>query len=138
MKSSIQAFAWVYAALFLFVVILGYIPGVTDAQGLMFGLFKIDLIDDILHLASALWAGWAAWHSLRAAVFYFKAFGILYFLDGIVGVLTGEGYLDLGVFLAGAGIPDMATRVAANIPHIVLGAVAMIIGFIVSRKYTEK
>jgi len=60
MKSPIRTLAWIYAALFLFVVILGYIPGVTDVQGLMFGLFKIDLIDDVLHLASAVWAGWAA------------------------------------------------------------------------------
>jgi hypothetical protein len=138
MKSPLRAFAWTYAALFLFVVALGYIPGVTDDQGLMFGLFKIDPIDDALHFLSAVWAGLAAWRSLRATVIFFKTFGTLYFLDGVVGILTGEGYLDLSVFLAGAGIPDFPTRIAANLPHILIGGVAVIVGFLASRKRTEK
>ena len=73
---AIQKIAWLYAGLFLFVVLLGYIPGLTY-NGLLFGRFDIDPIDDILHLASAIWAAFAAWYSLRASIFYFKLFGIL-------------------------------------------------------------
>lgn len=62
----------------------------------------------------------------------------MYLLDGIVGILAGEGYLDLSIFLVGAGIPDLATRIAANIPHVVIGGVALVVGLIASRKYARK
>ena len=130
----IQKLAWGYAGLFVFIVLLGYLPGVNDPQGLMFGLFKLDLYDDLLHLASGIWAGIAAWSSTRAAVSYFKIFGFLYGFDGIVGLITERGYLDLGIFLNSAVGLDFITRLAANIPHILIGGFALIIGFILSRK----
>ncbi len=136
-QTAIQKIAWFYAALFLFVVVLGYVPGVEDEQGLMFGLFKIDMIDDALHLASAVWAGLSAWNSARASKFYFRAFGALYALDGIVGILVGAGFLDFGI-LGSDRIVDMGIRVAANIPHIVFGGLALIIGFVLSDRLQAK
>ncbi len=44
---------------FGFMVALGiaaatnYIPGLTDSQGKAFGIFALDIYDDLLHLASA-------------------------------------------------------------------------------------
>ena len=133
----VQKLAWGYAGLFVFVVLLGYLPGVNDAQGLMFGLFKLDLYDDLLHLASGIWAGIAAWCSARAAIFYFKTFGILYGFDGIVGLITERGYLDLGIFLNDKVGLDLSTRIAANLPHIFIGGVAAYVGFVLSRKLAE-
>lgn len=135
--TALQKFAWFYAALFLLVVIIGYLPGVEDENGLMFGLFEIDPIDDGLHLASALWATIAAWHSISATVFYFRVFGILYCLDGIVGVIAGKGFLDFAIFMQGPGIIEMSIRIAANIPHIVIGGLAIIIGFVLKNKLTK-
>src|ERR1044072_4729594 len=83
--SVMQIAAWVYAGLFLFVVALGYIPGLTNAHGQLMGLFHIDPIDDILHFGSGLWAAIAAWRSTYASTLYFKIFGVLYGLDGIIG-----------------------------------------------------
>jgi len=133
----LQKIAWFYAVLFLGVVVLGYIPGVEDENGLMFGLFKIDPIDDGLHLASALWAALAAWHSLDYTIFYFRTFGILYCLDGIVAIIAGKGFLDFAIFMQGAGIVEMSTRVAANIPHIAIGGLAIIMGFVLKNKWTK-
>ncbi len=130
-----QKLAWFYAFLFFSVVAIGYIPGFTDDQGLLLGLFKIDLIDDGLHLGSALWAACAAWTSRRAAVLYFKGFGTLYSLDAVVGLLTGSGYLDLGIFLHGSVALDLGTRIAINFPHVVIGGGALVIGFFLSRKF---
>lgn len=132
--SIIQKASWVYAFLFIFVVILGYLPGVEDSQGLMFGLFKIDLIDDLLHLFSGIWAASAAWHSTKSSVIYFKIFGSLYFIDGVIGVLTGKGLLDFTVFMSTTGIIDIGTKIAANIPHVAIGGIAIYIGFFLSRK----
>ncbi|GAB4459258.1 MAG: DUF4383 domain-containing protein [Anaerolineae bacterium] len=130
----IQLYAWIYAAMFIFVVSLGYIPGFTNADGQLFGLFRIDPIDDILHLGSGIWAALAAWTSVRAATLYFKIFGILYGLDGVVGFLLGQGYLDGGIFIYGPWPMDWLTKFAANLPHILIGGMAVVIGFWLSRK----
>lgn len=132
--TTIQKFAWIYAAMFVFTASLSYIPGLTTKEGLLFGLFKLDLYDDLLHLASGIWAGLAAWYSTRAAIFYFKTFGVLYGLDGMLGLITERGYLDLGIFLQEKVGLDFGVRLAANVPHILIGGFALIIGFIMSRK----
>jgi hypothetical protein len=134
----IQLYAWIYAAMFLFVVLLGYIPGFTNADGQLFGLFRIDPIDDILHLGSAIWAALAAWTSVRAATLYFKLFGVLYFLDGLVGFLFGQGYLDGGIFIYGPLPLDWSIKFAANLPHMLIGGMAIVIGFGLSRKFEPK
>ena len=130
-----QRWAWIYAALFLGVVSLGYIPGLTNDQGQLLGLFRIELKDDLLHLGSAIWAAWAAWSSAKASTFYFRLFGLVYFFDGVCGLLTGQGYLDLGIFLYGPAPLDLITRIGANIPHIIIGGVAVLVGFVLSKRY---
>ena len=67
----------------------------------MFGLFQLDIYKDALHLASGLWAVAAAALSRRAAILFLRIFGLLYFLDGVVGVFTGSGYLDLSIITQG-------------------------------------
>lgn len=136
--SKVQMLAWLYAALFLSVVAIGYIPLFTNEAGQLFGLFKIDLIDDALHLGSGIWAALAAWTSARAATLYFKIFGIMYGLDGVIGLLFGQGYLDGGIFIYGPLPLDWGTKIAANTPHILIGGVAVIIGFVLSRKWTSQ
>ncbi len=133
----IQKLAWGYAALFLFVVALGYIPGLTNDQGQLLGLFRIELKDDLLHLGSAIWAAAAAWLSTRASIFYFRLFGLLYALDGVVGLIFGQGYLDFGIFLFGPAALDLGTRIAANTPHMLIGGIAVVIGFVVSHTYAQ-
>jgi len=158
-----QKLALVYAAMFVFTVALGYIPAFTNEAGELFGLFRIELKDDILHLGSGIWAAVAAWMSTRAAIFYFKTFGIIYGADGLLGLITGHGYLDGGIFLAGreaaqgmldsltvsywplasfiinahgSGAHDLPTKIAANLPHILIGGTAIYIGYVLTKKYS--
>lgn len=133
-RSPLTIAAWTYAAIFAIVVILGYIPGVDDEEGKMFGLFKIDPIDDVLHLASALWAAFAGWRGGRTAGIFFRWFGTIYFLDGLIGAIVGKGFLDGALFMSGPGIEGVGTRIAANVPHMALGGVAMFLGFVTARK----
>jgi hypothetical protein len=130
-----QSFALAYAALFLFVVAIGYLPGLTDGSGQLLGLFRIELIDDALHLGSGIWAALAAYSSARAATLYFKLFGSVYGLGGVIGLLFGQGFLDGGIFTKGPTALDLATRVGANLPHLVIGGTAVLIGFVLSRRY---
>lgn len=136
--NPIRKWAWGYAALFVAVVALGYIPGLTDEHGALLGLFHIELKDDLLHLGSALWAAIAAWHSTAAARFYFRLFGLIYFFDGVSGLLFGQGYLDFGIFLHGPTQLDLATRIGANIPHLLIGGIAILVGFVFSRSWAQE
>ena len=136
--NPLRALAWVYAGLFVIVTSLNYVPGLTDAQGRTFGLFALDVFDDLLHGASAVWAGLAAWWSTRATVTYFRVFGSLYCLDGLLGLATGSGYLDLGIFLHGVLDLPFVTKVLMNLPHIVIGGVAAAVGFLAAPRWASR
>jgi len=121
-----------------FIVLLGaaalnYIPGLTDDQGLAFGIFALDIFDDSLHLASALWALAAAIVSRRASRTFLVLFGALYLGDGALGLVTGSGYLDLGIFYNGILDLPFGFKILANLPHIALGGFALFAGFKLDR-----
>lgn len=131
----LRLLAAVYAVLFVGVTSLNYIPGLTDSQGRTFGLFALDIFDDALHAASGLWAAWAAWRSTRATIVFFRVFGTLYCLDGLLGLATGSGYLDLGILLHGVLDLPFVTRLLMNLPHIVIGGFAALTGFVLARRW---
>jgi len=130
----IRGLAWLYFLIFMGVVALDFVPQFTDADGRLFGLFTLDLYDNSLHFASGLWAAIAAWHSRGWSVFYFRLFGILYFFDGLLGLITGSGYLDFGIFISGVLDLPLMTRIFANLPHLALGGFAIFAGFWLARR----
>lgn len=131
---NVRRLGWAYFALFILVVVSAFVPAFNDADGLQFGLFKLDFYDHALHLFSGIWAGAAAWWSRGAAKSYFMLFGPLYFLDGVLGLFTGSGYLDLGIFLYGPLDLPMTTRFFANLPHLVIGGFAAWVGYVYARR----
>ena len=136
-KTLIQKLAWSYAVLFALVVVLGPFTDVNQ-QGFTFGVFKLDPFIDTLHFASMVWASFAAWYSVRYAIFYFRAFGTLYVLDGIIGLIVGKGFLGLEIFRQVSSISDFSVRVVANTPHILIGGLALFVGFVMSRKFSAR
>ncbi len=133
--NAIRLFALAYAGVLGLVTALNYIPGLTDAEGRVFGIFALDIYDDLLHFGSAAWAAVAAWVSTRACVVYFKVFGSLYLLDGLLGLATGSGYLDLAILVYGVQPLAMQFKVLANFPHIALGGFAVYLGFVLARRH---
>ncbi len=129
--------AWVYAFMFFAIASLAYIPGLEDENGVLFGLFTLDLWDNLLHFFSGLWAAIAAYYSTRASINYFKLFGTLYGLDGVLGLLLGQGYLDAGLLIYGPTAYPLMTRVLANLPHIAIGGAAVFIGFVLTRRQAD-
>jgi len=125
----IRLCAWGYAALLGFVILTGYIPAFIDANDMIFGLFRRTWYADGLHLVSALWAAAAAITSRRASELFFQLFGVFYFADGVLGLLTGSGYLDFGILINGVLNLPLSTRFFANAPHLGLGGVAILIGY---------
>jgi hypothetical protein len=132
--SIIRWIAAGYAVALALAGLLNYIPGLTDAQGRAFGIFALDIYDDMLHFGSAAWAAIAAFTSRRASVLFFQIFGTLYLLDGLLGLITGSGYLDLGILIYGVQDLPFGFKILANLPHIVLGGFAAFTGFLLARR----
>jgi len=130
--NALRLIAIGYAVLLAAVTSLNYVPGLTDAEGRTFGLFALDPFDDALHAASGLWAALAAWWSTRATAIFFRVFGALYCLDGLLGLATGSGYLDLGILVHGIVQYPFMTKVLMNLPHIAIGGFATFAGFVLA------
>lgn len=126
-----------YAVALTIAAALNYVPGLTDAQGRAFGIFALDIYDDLLHLASAAWAAIAAFWSRSAAVTFLKLFGTLYGLDGLFGLVTGSGFLDLGILIHGVQNLSFGFKILANLPHLALGGFAVFAGFFLAPRAGE-
>ena len=120
--------ALAYALILAAVAALNYVPGLTDAQGLAFGIFALDIYDDGLHLASALLALSAALWSHQTAKWFLILFGAAYLADGALGLVTGVGYLDLAICISGPVDLPFWFKILANTPHIGLGGFALVMG----------
>jgi hypothetical protein len=131
---KLRGTAFVYMLVLLAVSTLNYIPGLTDSEGRVFGIFALDVYDDALHVASGVWAGISAALSSRASRLFLFWFGLLYLLDGLLGLATGSGFLDLGIVNHGVMDAPMTVKVLANLPHIAGGGLAIV----VSRRYAAE
>jgi hypothetical protein len=130
----IQKLGIAYAVMFFGVVGLNYLPFVHDENGMMFGLFSLQWWDDLLHGFSGLWVLAAALISHRASVLFFKIFGSIYLFDGVLGLVTGSGCLDGGIFIYGFQDIEFPTRLFANLPHLAIGGFAVFVGFWLARR----
>lgn len=133
----IQKLGIAYAVMFFAIVGLNYLPFVHDENGMMFGLFSLQWYDDLLHGFSGLWVLAAVFVSHRATVLFFKIFGSVYLFDGVLGLVTGSGCLDGGIFVDGfRSLSDVEApvRFFANLPHLLIGGIAVYIGFVLSRR----
>ncbi|MEZ4104075.1 MAG: hypothetical protein R3B60_02180 [Candidatus Paceibacterota bacterium] len=89
----------------------------------------------MLHLLSGMWAATALWLSRNAMLYYFRIFGTVYFLDGVVGVIAGKAFLNLNLFDSHTHAhAEMSTRLLLNFPHLLIGGLAMLIGFVFYKK----
>ncbi len=135
--SLIQKLGIAYAAMFFAVVAIGYVPAFNDENGYLFGLFSLQWYDDLLHAFSGVWALAAALSSRQASVLYFRLFGSVYFFDGVLGLVTGSGCLDGGIFIDGfrpLNDIEMPVRIFANLPHLAIGGIAILIGFWLAKR----
>ena len=119
-----------YAAALAGVTLIGWVPGLSDGDGRLFGVFRLTWYNDLLHLSSAAWAAVAAWWGLGASLVFLRVFGALYLLDGLMGLAIGSGYLDLGILVWGVQHLSLSFKLMANGPHIMLGSLALLAGFV--------
>ena len=106
--STIQKCAFGFAALFLGVYLLDYVPGIMDQNGLMFGLFHMTRIVDLGHLGAGSLALIGAIVSARLSRAYFWLLGVWYTID--VGIY----------FIGHFQTLSLMKNVLINLPHILI------------------
>ena len=119
--TTIQKCAWGFAALFLGVYLLDYVPGIMDANGLMFGLFHMTRIVDLGHLAAGALGVIGALTGAKGARIYFYVLGTWYLIDVAV------------YFVSHFGSISLKTNILVNLPHILIFIAAFLIAAKVSR-----
>lgn len=124
--TTLQKVAWFYAAVFVFVFIISHWPGLTDSQGKLLGLYKIDPIDDIFHLLSGLYGAAAAWHSAKWSKNFFLVVSFLFGVDALMGLVIDRQFLNPTFITQGIGSANFsATNWYVNLPHIALAVVGL-------------
>lgn len=111
-----QKLARVFGYVFVAVGVLGFVPGVTTADGQLLGIFQVDTMHNIVHLLSGVLALVAASGAGTNARLYFQVFGVVYALVTVLGFLSGS-------------VLGMVTNGADNVLHLVIAAVALYVGF---------
>jgi hypothetical protein len=106
--TTIQKCGLGFAAVFLGVYLLDYVPGVMDNNGLMFGLFHMSKLIDLGHLAAGSLALISALISPKLARIYFWLLGVAYTID----VIT--------YFFGHLHTLSLKTNFLVNLPHIAI------------------
>lgn len=94
---SIRTFARVFGIIFLVVGIAGFIPGITQphnhpnlaveaSSGLLLGLFPVNVLHNLVHIAFGIW-GLFAVRALASALVYARAVAVVYALLTILGLI---------------------------------------------------
>lgn len=128
---SLRTFSLLYGIVFLAVGILGFVPGITtphehpnmtvDAgMGALFGLFPVNFLHNLVHIAFGIWGIAASRGALSSMRGYAKSVAIVYLVLALMGVFP---FLNTTFGL----IPLYGHDIWL---HAVLGAVAAYFGFV--------
>ena len=129
---KIRYFALAYGIVFLLVGIAGFIPAfvtpmemprdlaIEAGHGLLFGLFPVNVVHNLIHIAFGIW-GLAAYRTWSNARLYARSVAIIYAILAIMGLIP---VLDVVFGLAPIHGHDVWL-------HIVLAAVAAYFGWAV-------
>ena len=112
----------VFGIVFVALGVLGFVPAFTPDEHL-FGIFHVDAVHNVIHLASGVVALSCA-GSTFAAKKYFQVFGIIYGLVALGGFMP---FLQFGEDMKLLGLTHM--NMADNVLHIAIAASALYLGF---------
>jgi hypothetical protein len=86
---SVQRAAQIFGWVFVLVGILGFFA--TDEEGRLLGLFPVNTLHNVVHLAFGVWGILAA-RSWDAARTYCRAAGVIYLVLTVLGVVAPDGF----------------------------------------------
>jgi Domain of unknown function (DUF4383) len=112
-----------FGIVFLAVGVLGFVPGVTttgpDGMPMLLGIFMVNTVHSIVHIASGAVFLIASMSGAGAARLWFQLFGIIYAIVAVLGFMTPNGML-LGL---------ISNNPADTYLHVGLAATMLLIGF---------
>jgi hypothetical protein len=116
---SLKKCARDFGVVLFLIGLLSCIPGLT-LDSYFLGVFKVNDVTNVLHLATGLIAFVISHGSLRACQFYFQIVGILY---GIIAIL-GFGYGDVDI------LGYIASNMAGTWLHLIICILSLYLGFL--------
>ncbi len=118
-----------YARVIGVVVIVIGVVGLLLGSDRLFGLFNIDLVEDIIHLATGglmLYVGFALRDNMLARNLV-GGLGVVYLLVGLLGFIVPKLF----------GLLPTGYNLADNLLHLALGLLGIAIGWFVGRPTTS-
>ncbi|QQP92085.1 DUF4383 domain-containing protein [Skermanella sp. TT6] len=97
---STRYFSLVLGIVFLLIGVAGFVPGlmhmpehtadveVTENFGRLFGLFPVNILHNVVHIAFGIW-GIAAYRSYAGARSYSRAVAVIYAVLAVMGLIPG-------------------------------------------------
>lgn len=120
----LRTLAILFGVIFVIVGILGFLPDFTP-QGKLLGLFEVNTMHNIVHIATGVIALLAGLSGSSSAKFFFIIFGLVYAAIAAWGFYSGESML-FGL---------IANNTADNWLHTGIAAVSLYIGFAFPSRY---
>ena len=114
---NLRIAAFIFGITFLATGLAWHIPFFFDSNGLLLGMFQVDSVHNKVHLGTGLIALGAAATSGWWAKLYFKVFGGIYVLLGILGLIFSDQFT------------VMQVNTADSLLQLGVGVVALLIGF---------
>jgi len=113
-RSTLQAAALIFGAIYLAAGVLGFIPSLggsdTQTDRALFGIFQVNLLHNVVHVVIGV-AGLAATSSLANARTFCKLVGVILLLLGVIGTgapnpfgLLYLGQADIGLHLVSGAV----------------------------------
>ena len=112
-----KRFAMIAGILFLVAGIAGFIPALAP-NGMLFGIFAVDAMHNIVHIASGLLAIGMAMAGEGAARNYLRIFGVVYALVALLGFIQRDGQ-----------VMGLTTNMADHFLHVGIAAAFIWAGF---------
>ena len=110
--------AMIFGVLYLIAGIAGFVPALCP-DGKLFGLFAVDAMHNVVHIASGVAAIAMASAGELWARNFFRIFGVVYGLVTLMGFFASRDGMVLG----------MAMNMADNFLHLAISAVSLYLGF---------
>jgi hypothetical protein len=115
----LKKLAVVFGVVFLVIGVLGFVPALTP-NGHLLGLFHVNPLHNVVHLASGAVALWVGLTSEPGSKLYFQIFGLVYAVVAILGFIYGEQPI-LGL---------VANNAADTWLHVIIAVAALYLGFL--------
>lgn len=114
MTIDLKVVCAVFGGVFVLIGVAAFIPVLVE-NGLLFGVFMVDPVHNVIHLLSGVIALVAAMN-VNYALLYFKVFGVIYGLVALAGFFTED-------------LVIIRVNMADNLLHTVIALVALYFGF---------